>query len=866
MSLQEALKSLCHQNGWCYAAFWRLKRRNRMILTWEDVYYEFAKSSLAMNDSSCGKLLFDEFDTKESLFHQGFFDQELCYEEDKIGLALAKMSYQVYLLGEGIIGHVAFTGKHQWVVRRKNYFDKSNSINMFEYPAAWKNQFECGIKTIAVVAVVPHGVVQLGSMQMIMEDLEFLSYIRTVFKTLQKLPGAFLSDCLQEPVNEKIHGSSSQTIFIPPTGSPCQVETRTANSCQGFCGLYENRNSNSRSLSNATEERSEQSETQQTNGCIDNFTCSIIIRPGTKREQTEILPMHTRPVSPIQGIIGLNTSFAATQYAPRTGLDIRKNSIELMEHSERGINLQGYSQLPWPSAAVQSSSIVAAIDETLSLNSNIDQFELYNNGELLGGPMYVAGISDLNVLQHKSASLAIWHSSGKSESSASLTKLPYANQSTVVDLSLLPKVAMNVDSAYKYPPISSGCIQTCVFDSGQPLGSSSIGYLDMGPLDIGNNGLLDGLTLSDLAGIDQQPWVDKIGTQYITGFIEDSMVENLDCMEGSSSELGSCIESASAIRDDHNMPDRDESSDYTKVLRSRGQENVQHGSLSETEESLQSLELALAKETVTNACDENLLHTRKKSKVRMFPQSFGISSNLSCFSNVMQSSNRPVQTIVEGGILYDTKHEHLSDAVVGNTYPRASYSADDNIYTKIKSSVLSGTVPFCTSSARKHTCSAGKVWGLKQTQSMCSSLSQCMVDKGNPQNSSYNFDNPDSVKRGHIIAEEVIDGCSSVTLLSSSIDGSQSSMRENSVIVQAKQSDSMVKVSRKRATPGESGRPRPKDRQQIQDRVKELRDIIPNGTKCSVDSLLERTIKHMIFLQSLTKHAENLKQSGEKKV
>ena len=39
------------------------------------------------------------------------------------------------------------------------------------------------------------------------------------------------------------------------------------------------------------------------------------------------------------------------------------------------------------------------------------------------------------------------------------------------------------------------------------------------------------------------------------------------------------------------------------------------------------------------------------------------------------------------------------------------------------------------------------------------------------------------------------------------------------------------KSTRKRPRPGDGPRPRPKDRQMIQDRVKELREIVPNGTK-----------------------------------
>ncbi|XP_020211102.1 uncharacterized protein LOC109795946 [Cajanus cajan] len=74
------------------------------------------------------------------------------------------------------------------------------------------------------------------------------------------------------------------------------------------------------------------------------------------------------------------------------------------------------------------------------------------------------------------------------------------------------------------------------------------------------------------------------------------------------------------------------------------------------------------------------------------------------------------------------------------------------------------------------------------------------------------------------------------------------------------------KVTKKRANPGETSRPRPKDRQKIQDCIGELRGIIPNGGKCSIDSLLDRTIRHMIFLQSITKYADKLKEPNKPKL
>uniref|UniRef100_A0ACD5UND3 Uncharacterized protein n=1 Tax=Avena sativa TaxID=4498 RepID=A0ACD5UND3_AVESA len=61
----------------------------------------------------------------------------------------------------------------------------------------------------------------------------------------------------------------------------------------------------------------------------------------------------------------------------------------------------------------------------------------------------------------------------------------------------------------------------------------------------------------------------------------------------------------------------------------------------------------------------------------------------------------------------------------------------------------------------------------------------------------------------------------------------------------------------------ELNKARPKDRQLIQDRMKELRELIPNAAKCSIDALLDRTIAHMLFLQSVSEKAERLQEKIE---
>ncbi|KAM3311937.1 hypothetical protein ACQJBY_032126 [Aegilops geniculata] len=98
------------------------------------------------------------------------------------------------------------------------------------------------------------------------------------------------------------------------------------------------------------------------------------------------------------------------------------------------------------------------------------------------------------------------------------------------------------------------------------------------------------------------------------------------------------------------------------------------------------------------------------------------------------------------------------------------------------------------------------------------------------------------------------------------IENGQNMKCESASASNSKGLDTQSKSNRKRSRPGESSKARPKDRQLIQDRIKELREMVPNGAKCSIDALLEKTVKHMLFLQSVTKHADKLKDSTESKI
>lgn len=73
-------------------------------------------------------------------------------------------------------------------------------------------------------------------------------------------------------------------------------------------------------------------------------------------------------------------------------------------------------------------------------------------------------------------------------------------------------------------------------------------------------------------------------------------------------------------------------------------------------------------------------------------------------------------------------------------------------------------------------------------------------------------------------------------------------------------------ANKKREKVGNKKNSRPRDRQLIMDRMKELRELIPDGGRCSIDNLLERTVKHMMYLRMVTSQAEKLKRFADREV
>ncbi|XP_022861755.1 transcription factor LHW-like [Olea europaea var. sylvestris] len=210
----------------------------------------------------------------------------------------------------------------------------------------------------------------------------------------------------------------------------------------------------------------------------------------------------------------------------------------------------------------------------------------------------------------------------------------------------------------------------------------------------------------------------------------------------------------------------------------------------------------------------------------------------------------------DSDISYVTGGDHLLDAIVSGFHSYPKHGLEDNISCKTMlsdttcSSAPDTSLPYGRVGASDQI--KGELVGVPKYLAKAGSVSSCSFVSGLSKNDLGTHSQRSSIHESQI---------------GSWVEKFHDVKQTNSVSTSySKKCDEISKAKRKRLKPGENPRPRPKDRQMIQDRVKELREIVPNGAKCSIDSLLERTIKHMTFMQSVTKHADKLKQTGESKI
>ncbi|XP_055812472.1 transcription factor bHLH157-like isoform X1 [Solanum dulcamara] len=214
-SLRHFLESLCFKSPWNYAVFWKLQHQCPTVLTWEDGYLDIqcAKEPYrSLIGNYCSKNLNELSPNCGSRSHNGYLGAH------PIGLAMAEMSSTYHIAGKGVVGEVASLGIPRWISSDSLAPAEISFGSIAECPDEWMLQFVTGIKTILLVPCLPCGVLQLGSMEAVPENMEMVTNLAEEFDAYFKivenlLPGGESCEfLLQSTLSETLNIPSATTI------------------------------------------------------------------------------------------------------------------------------------------------------------------------------------------------------------------------------------------------------------------------------------------------------------------------------------------------------------------------------------------------------------------------------------------------------------------------------------------------------------------------------------------------------------------------------------------------------------------------------------------------------------------------------
>eukprot|EP00252_Welwitschia_mirabilis_P005517 TRINITY_DN15995_c0_g1_i3.p1 TRINITY_DN15995_c0_g1~~TRINITY_DN15995_c0_g1_i3.p1 ORF type:complete len:1015 (-),score=158.32 TRINITY_DN15995_c0_g1_i3:575-3619(-) len=856
LTLREALRSLCCNNSWIYAIFWKLRPLDRMVLTWEDGYCDYSKnpgipsiSCVAAPNSALNRL--DGLDT-QNIYANGS-------SENLDRSFMAEMLQEIHILGEGIIGNVAFTGKHQWIFQESYTteaasFAALNGCSNAEYPRSWRIQFAAGIKTIAVVAAAPYGVIQLGSRQTIAENLELVLHIKALFGNLQRVVGSLSSNSGSEVVSKKLFS----------THTAADISSRAE-----LLSLIGNYSKNQMSKSYDKGEGS--TPFAGSKGSVLAEEATVILEPNSFTTSTfpnQISPTQKTPVQPYDSSTlenkGLyqNFSVLSDARASMSSTDLEGQKIGGVDESYMPYILGEENRVPQitqkdetkdsklPQNEQTHSVQEAASSPTYRLSGDNSEGNLRCPGFVSSNAEGTIGVE---VFDPKPSFVTELKQPDKHQrfpafqnSNAFVKQLVECNVSR--ESGNVQGSMGGAKFSQKDPVFPSVNIEARASDTrqlSQTIWPEMTGQFDT-PLETNNSFIpSQGGDLLMPSILEPRSW-DKEITQDVSTFFQDYFLDGLCTPKDPLKALGMGSGDVLPVVDEC---DPNVSNEFERYLKSliKGHENFS---------SSQSLSAVDASYGVSGTAGRNVQAYSDWGDMQL--QSGNICPDLSASAfdaSVSSLSSVPTTNAAfHGSLISEKKSENMLDAVIANMHaPSVTQNPLNHVSSRIAGSV-SNCIPQFNVSANadlKMMDSEQKFLGLPQSinNALNTPAQRCPIM---PQ-----FEGERSVK-------QLLHDSSSGNRFSSWVEDSHSKC-ENQRTPQVKKVDEPTKANRKRAKPGESTRPRPKDRQQIQDRVKELREIVPNGTKCSIDALLERTIKHMLFLQSVTKHAEKLKQSSEPK-
>ncbi|CAN0886235.1 Transcription factor bHLH155 [Linum grandiflorum] len=159
--------------------------------------------------------------------------KSLCFNTEWKYAVLWKLKHRSRM----IVGQVAVSGKYQWIFA-DNHASNSSS---FEFSDGWQSQFMAGIKTIAVVAVAPYGVVQLGSLNKVAEDIMLVTHIKDAFLAIQHSSVRHPSATSEHIVKSSFCADLSPKTLVPRIvlDSACNsYEVANTGASDNFCHSF----------------------------------------------------------------------------------------------------------------------------------------------------------------------------------------------------------------------------------------------------------------------------------------------------------------------------------------------------------------------------------------------------------------------------------------------------------------------------------------------------------------------------------------------------------------------------------------------------------------------------------------------------
>ncbi|KAK6247455.1 hypothetical protein QUC31_019020 [Theobroma cacao] len=779
--LKEALKSLCGVSQWCYAVFWKIGCQNTKLLIWEECYYEPTLSAVppCIAGVENRELPFGEWEgdwgseTSSQLGSQPW---------DKVHLLINKMmNNRINIVGQGLVGRAAFTGNHQWILAN-NYITDTHPPEVLNEVHL---QFSAGMQTVAVIPVLPHGVVQLGSSTSILENMGFMNDVKSLILHLGWIPGALLSNS---------YGTSEcvEKIGIPISlGKPISMDS---------AGIYRSTNS----MTSVTEGCNQQSNSSQASRVIGQSPSLIkqIQENSQGTASTTQLPGLTQTLdkshddhceSKICPEMKPNLIFKSQMDCGVVGAEVIPLNPTLWLNPQVSFcnSQSGFNCQPIIGQSIASRSSIKSMEQQIlsdaGLQNHVTDSISASNSQMK--PKSIPGIVPiLQKLEDVTSSCTQLAGSGVQKVGASRVEVP---------LSILANQLNNTR-------MLSG-----VSNQGHDSEDSKCTQADLVPKkESMDNDLFQALNIPLLHAEDALPFSEQL----------PSAIHN--CLKHETEGLSTRSLNAQPPSGD----------DLFDVLG------------------------ADLKSKLLNGKWNHVLAEGPDLKMQNLVKDTSIFRDMQNVFSDLFSANEGVS---DRGIYSGVGTDHLLDAVVSSAQSAAKQISDDDV------SCRKALTRFSNSSVPSSSPTYGQVSISNQAQGeLLAGLPKSLLKGGTLPSSSY--------RSG--CSKDDAGTCSQTTSMygsqiSSWVEQGHNSRRDSSVsTAYSKRNDDMTKPNRKRLKPGENPRPRPKDRQMIQDRVKELREIVPNGAKCSIDALLERTIKHMLFLQSVTKHADKLKQTGESKI